>query len=121
VDEVGESVPAREVRGQVHFSDPVSAPATVHVRLEDVSRADAPSTLVAELTLPLTASLPAGAALPFAIIAPHIDERASYTVRVHVDVSGTGDVTVGDLLSTTAYPVLTTGGPDDVTVEAHRI
>jgi putative lipoprotein len=118
---VDESVPSREVRGQVRFRDAVAAPATVHVRLEDVSRADAASTLVAELTLPLATSLPAGAELPFAIIAPHIDERARYAVRVHVDVSGTGEVEVGDLLSTTAYPVLTHEHPGDLTVEAHRI
>jgi uncharacterized lipoprotein YbaY len=118
---VDESVPSREVRGKVRFTDAVSAPATIHVRLEDVSRADAASTLMAELVLPLATSLPAGAELPFAIIAPHSEERASYSVSVHVDVSGTGDVTVGDLLSTVSYPVLRSGAPDDVTVEAHRI
>lgn len=116
-----ESVAAHEVRGQVRLRHAVSAPATVHVRLEDVSRADAEAELVAELTLPLAASLPAGAELPFAIIAPEIDGHARYSVRAHVDVSGTGDVTVGDLLSTAAYPVLTLENPDEVTVEVHLI
>jgi uncharacterized lipoprotein YbaY len=118
---VPESDPAHEVRGKVRLREAVSAPATIHVRLEEVSRADAEATLVAELTLPLAASLPAGAELPFAIIAPEIEGHARYSVRVHVDVSGTGDVTVGDLLSTVSHPVLTLGSPDEVTVEAHLI
>jgi putative lipoprotein len=115
------SVPTREVRGTVRFRETVPAPATVHVHLDEVSRADAAATPVAELILPLTASLPAGAELPFAILAPAIEERERYAVRVHVDVSGTGEVEVGDLLSTSAYPVLTHGAPDDVAVEAHLI
>jgi putative lipoprotein len=120
-EETGVSVPAREVRGAVRFLDAVPGSATVHVRLEDVSRADAPSTLVAELVVPLRVSLAAGTTLPFAVIAPHVDDRARYAVRVHVDVLGTGDVTAGDLLSTTGYPVLQPGRTDHVTVEVHRI
>lgn len=115
------TVPTREVRGRVRFREEVPAPATLHLHLDDVSRADAAATPVAELIVALAAPMPAGAELPFAIIAPAIDERDRYAVRVHVDVSGTGEVEVGDLLSTTAYPVLTQGAPDDVTVEAHVI
>jgi hypothetical protein len=95
--------------------------ATVHVRVEDVSRADAAATLVAEAILPLRSPLAAGAELPFSLAIPDVDERARYSVRVHVDTTGSGDITAGDRISTVAHPVLTQGNPDDIVIEAKKI
>jgi hypothetical protein len=52
-----------------------------------------------------------GAVLPFVVEIPAelVDDHHNYSVRVHVDVSGSGEVNVGDLVSTQTYPVLTHG------------
>jgi uncharacterized lipoprotein YbaY len=80
----------------------------VVVQVEDISRADAPAPVVGEQRQS-AASLRPGAVLPFAVEVPaeRIDERNRYSVRVHVDVGGTGEVKKGDLVSTETYPVLT--------------
>jgi hypothetical protein len=45
----------------------------------------------------------------------------SYSVHVHVDVSGSGQVEIGDLITTQTYPVLTHGFPDRVEVTLRRV
>ena len=59
-----------------------------------------------------------GGEVPFDVDVPSglIEERAHYTVRVHVDVTGTGVVERGDLVSTQSHPVLTGGRPDEASV-----
>jgi putative lipoprotein len=84
--------------------------ANLIVQVEDVSRADAPSQIVGEHRQ-TGIVLRQGGALPFTIKIPSelIDENHSYSVRAHIDVSGSGDVTKGDLVSTQAHPVLSRG------------
>jgi uncharacterized lipoprotein YbaY len=86
------------------------AAARVVVRVEDVSVADAPSTTVAQNVLDKV-RLPSaeGDSLPFEIRVPKsaLDPKRRYSVRIHVDVDGTGTITTGDFLSTRAYPVQT--------------
>ena len=91
---------------------------TVRVRLEDVSRADAPARVVAEAVV-REARL--AAPVPFALRAPAVDERARYVVRAHVDVDGDGAVGLGDYVSTQSTPVLTHGAPRRVEVIARRV
>ena len=43
-----------------------------------------------------------------------IDEKRTYSVTAHVDTSGSGEVEVGDLVSTQSYPVLTRGAGDRI-------
>lgn len=90
--------------------------ALIVVAVEDVSRADAPSTVVAEQHLEHVSL--AGGEVHFEVEVPGglIQERAHYTVRVHVDVTGTGIVERGDLVSTQSHPVLTGGRPDEASV-----
>ena len=85
-------------------------PVTLLVRVEDVSRADAPSTVVAEQRR-ANLRLTPGEEVPFAVEVPadRIDPQHHYTVSVHVDASGTGAVKVGDLITTQSHPVLTWG------------
>jgi putative lipoprotein len=113
----------RTIRGDVAM--PAGAPgeraARIVVQVEDVSRMDAPSIVVGEQQIedvPLD-----GGSVPFEVEVPAglVDERGSYSVRVHVDVTGTGQVEHGDLITTQSYPVLTGGNPDARTVEVKRI
>lgn len=82
---------------------PAGAPATVVARIEDVSRADAPATVLSSVTLSgATIPPPPGEQVVFSIPVPDYDPRMRYSVRVHVDRDGDGQVTVGDLVSTSS-------------------
>jgi putative lipoprotein len=108
----------RHVRGRIVLPQGPLPPeaAAIVVAVEDVSRADAPSTVVAEQHL-VHVSLDAGE-VAFEVDVPNgrIEARARYTVRVHVDVTGSGIVERGDLVSTQSHPVLTGGNPDEASV-----
>lgn len=96
---------------------PAGPPATISVRIEDISRADAPATVHAAVTLagvPIPPSL--DAPVTFAIPVASFDPRARYSVRVHVDRDGDGRVSQGDLVSTSLNSVLTQGGGTSVMV-----
>lgn len=82
----------------------------VVVRVEDVSRADAPSTVLAERRL-RSVALPDAGVLEVEVEVPGslVDPRRTYAVSVHVDISGSGEVGRGDLVSTQSHPVLTRG------------
>ena len=115
---------ARTVRGEILL--PASGVAgqvgDVIVVVEDVSRADAPSQVVAQVRQPRV-PLRDGATLPFAVDVPagRIDPQSSYGVRVHIDTSGSGEVERGDLVSTQAYPVLTHGHGAEVRIRVVRV
>ena len=85
--------------------------------VEDVSRVDAPATVVAEVTRPLTEAMDAGDRFTVELTVPEIDERASYNVRAHIALSASGEKASGDQITTRSYPVLTRGAPDRVVVE----
>ncbi len=80
---------------------------TVVVRVEDVSRADAPSRVVAEQIIRPTAQVP----IPFALSYDPaiIDVRARYTVRAEIR-DAEGRLT---WVTTAHTPVFTQGGPID--------
>ena len=96
------------IEGEVHFVDVSSSTphATVYVQLVDVTLADAPSEVITEEVI-YDVSIDVGNPLdvPFSIRAPSLDERATYTLMVHVDVSGSGDITLGDYITMESYPV----------------
>jgi putative lipoprotein len=102
----------RTVRGTIVLpaSGVLPESATVRVQIEDVSRADAPSIVVGEQCL-VGVQLRSGAELPFTVEVPEsqVDHRRIYSVRAHVDTTGSGDVKAGDLVSTQSHPVLTRG------------
>lgn len=112
------------VQGDISFEETARSfsGATVYVRLEDVSRADAPARIVAEQMIQ-DFSHAAGTVspLPFALQGFAPDERSRYSVRVHVDVDGDGQVSRGDFLSMENYPVLTFGYPNHVTVQVKEL
>jgi putative lipoprotein len=111
------------VRGKIALPDDVPAEAgEILVVVEDVSRADAPSAIVGETRLGRTPLAP-GATIPFSAEVPEnaIDPRAAYSLRVHVDVSGSGEIEKGDLVSTQSYPVLTRGAGGETVVRVRRV
>jgi len=96
--------------------------ATVYVRLEDVSRLDAPSMVIAEQVIrSVVHQAGSQQGLEFSLYGQIPDEQASYTVRVHVDVDGDGRVSHGDFLSMESYPVLTHGYPNRVKVRVREV
>ncbi len=86
--------------------------AAVHVRLEDVSAADAASRLVAETVVRDVSHRASGedTIVPFALRGRlDVDPTADYAVRAWVDHDGDGSPSSGDLYSDQRYPVLTRG------------
>ena len=94
----------------------------LHVRLDDVSHADAAAPVVAETVIPGVAHDPAGSGdgktvVEFRLTASgDIDPAHDYSVRVWLDRDGDGRPGSGDVWSDQAYRVLTRGFGTDVTV-----
>ena len=112
------------VEGEINFEGQSTSftYATVYVRLEEVSAADAPARVVAEHIRRNVAFDPqAGEALAFTLEAEAPDPTASYSVRAHIDLDGDGQVSRGDYISMQSYPVLTFGYPRRVSVLVRRI
>ena len=109
------------VTGKVLLTSPAGSGAVLHVKIEDTSRADAAARVVAEAVMPITRPMAVGEEVPFSVTISDADERAHYGVRIHVDTTGSGDVTEGDLVSTEAQPVITYGHPSTVRVAARKI
>lgn len=112
------------VSGEVVFREGARSftGATVYVRLEDVSRMDAPSRLVVQEVMP-GVSYVAGShtTLPFELHGRISDDSASYIVRAHVDVDQDGRVSRGDYVSVENYPVLTSGHGHQVSVQVREV
>lgn len=86
------------VTGVIKFSEVVEPfrGATLWIRLLDVSRADGLDETLAEQVLRgISVSAP-GEEFAFALDAPMLDPRGTYTIEAHLDVSGSGEVEVGD-------------------------
>ena len=98
------------VSGSAAYRQRIAMPpeALLTVRVEDVSRADAPSVLLAEARVPFGArQVPIGFSLK--IPGRSIDPGGSYSVRATITVNGGLRFT-----TTRSYPVLTRGAPDTV-------
>jgi hypothetical protein len=96
-------------------ADSPSTTAHMVVELRDTSCADGPAPIVAASSLPYTAVAP-GRHCPFEFSAPEMPVSSALSMRCHVDISGDGAVTTGDLLSTESVPVPPTGDVDGLRV-----
>lgn len=95
--------------------------ATIRVRLEDVSRADAPAEILTEQVIRDISYEPADPTeVQFALRGRRPDDRRHYSVRVHVDLNSDGDVEPGDYVSTESYPIAC-GRARDLTVRVRRV
>ena len=106
---MGNPVDDAVVRGRI-LLPPGERPARaarVVAWVEEVSRVDAPAWTVAEDVQHMVALPRDEEGLTFQIHLPQgsLDARLRYSVRAHVDVAGTGGITVGDFLSTISCPV----------------
>jgi uncharacterized lipoprotein YbaY len=91
--------------------------AVLHVRLLDVTRADAPATELDAVTVPaIDYTALTDEVVQFELTAPDWDPATSVSVSAHLDQSGRGDVVVGDALTTQAYDVNNRSDQDSVLV-----
>jgi len=112
------------VSGEIVFGEGNEAfsGATAYVRLEDVSRADAPSDVVAEQVIRQVKYQPGQTGrLAFDLRGSTHHEHARYIVSAHVDVDGDGQVSRGDYVTMQSYPVLTQGYPRLVSVQLRKV
>lgn len=111
---------SRPVRGFLVLpqTDLPEEAAIARIRVEDISRADAPQIVIAEQRWEHVRLVPGGI-LPFEIAVPlqQISGRRRYSVSAHIDVSGSGDVELGDLVTVQTYPVLTDGDDQPIEVQ----
>ena len=111
-------------RVQIPRSASVRIAKAVWVRVLDVSRADAPSQIVAEHRLH-DVEVKAGdgvETIPFYLDEVEgRDQRADLTVAIHVNWSGSGNVEQGDYLTTQSYPVDPIDGLREVIIEVGKV
>lgn len=97
------------VAGTIVFSKVVARfdNAKAVVRYEDCSRAgDVSPRVVAEQEIrgiSIDAADPQP--IPFSLDVPESEASEGCSLSVHVDVSGTGDITIGDYITTKTFPV----------------
>lgn len=98
-----------ELKGEILFEGgvPLLSKATVRVQLQDVTRVDASSRLVAEQVRAGVSCQPGSdQSMRFNLDIPrNLDEKAFYTLHVHVDRDGSGVVSTGDYITMQSYPV----------------
>lgn len=112
------------VTGKITFEEgaPSFTGATVYVRLENITVADAASEVIGDYVERDVAFDPkTDRDLSFAIAGEAANPRDSYSVRVHIDVDGDGEVSVGDFISTQTYPVITFGHPRQISVLVRQV
>jgi uncharacterized lipoprotein YbaY len=79
-----------------------SLSATVRIRLVDTTQADAAAEAIADQTIHRVSlgGDDAGDSVSFGFEAPDLSPGRQYSVAAHVDVSGNGEIEVGDYLTT---------------------
>lgn len=96
--------------------------AIVRVRLLDVSRADAPSRIVAEEIISGASYEPGGArTIAFRLRTGPLEDHAHYILGAHIDLQGTGTPQRGDLVTVESYPVARTKCSDRVQMQVEEI
>lgn len=96
--------------------------ATLYLRLEDITYADAPAEVIAEKVLrgvTLHSDAPLRATLR--VQEDRVEQRALYSIRAHLDADLDNKVSVGDWISAQVHPVLTRGNPTRVVIFLTRV
>jgi hypothetical protein len=112
------------VKGKITFEEvaPTFAGATMYVHLERINAADIASEVVVDYVERDVAFDPKTSGdLSFTIDSNPPDPRASYAVRVHIDIDGDGAVSKGDFISMQSYPVITFGHPREVSILVRQV
>jgi uncharacterized lipoprotein YbaY len=112
------------VRGEILFGGYTKSfsGATVYVRLEDVSKLDAPSKLISEQVIK-NVSYNSGdsKAINFELYGIMSDSRANYAISVHVDLDSDGMLSQGDFINMESYPVITNSNSTSISVNVREI
>ncbi|MBH0780886.1 hypothetical protein [Nocardia bovistercoris] len=106
----------RRVRGTVIL--PADAPARtapVLVEVRDVTSMDGPAPVVGSIVLANVPIRPGGRCA-FELFTPDMELSVSLSLRCHIDISGTGVIDTGDLLSTRSIPVDSAGDVEGLVV-----
>ena len=114
----------QKLTGKIIFPEDVSSikSCNLQVSVEDVSRADASSETKAKKVFEnLDLSSIIDNSYEFSLDVPVDDQKATLTVRVHVDVDKDDEVSIGDFLTTALFLVLTQGNPDYKEVKVQKI
>src|SRR5215468_10862767 len=102
----------RTVTGNIVL--PANAPTVnadqILIEVRDISLADAPSTVIAHERLDDVALKPNGQ-VRFKIPVPEVESNRRLSLRVHVNLDGSGRTNSGDLLTTASHPIPNTGTP----------
>lgn len=115
------------INGEVCFSRiPVAfIAATLIVRVEDASRINAAAKVISEHRITNISRSPVHRdPVPFAIeLSPfeNADGLSCYTLRVHVDVDSSGQISLGDYISTQSYPLDRLSSTDFLRVVVHPV
>jgi uncharacterized lipoprotein YbaY len=113
-----------QIEGEILIEDTNTIDkATTYVRIEDTSRANAPSKIVSENILRNVKFLSNldQYVVPFNISVPIVDENKMYTLSVHVDVNGNGKLDKGDYINMESYPVPLKRFKEKVMVKVKKI
>lgn len=116
------------VNGEIRFRQ-VGAPvsqADIYVRLIDGGLADAPSKVVAEEVIrnvSIDPSVDPKAQTPIAFSFQTSDLTAGgvYTLTVHVDANGSGEISLGDYLTMESFPVVLSEPEVTITARVHPV
>ena len=108
---------AARVTGSVTYRERIALPPTavIKVRLADVSRADAPSELLAEQTI---AAAGRQVPIPFALAYDQAAIEAAHTYAVQVRIEDDGRLL---FISDTHHPVITRDNPRHVDIVVRRV
>lgn len=112
------------IEGVVYFSEiPASfAEATVIIKIEDTSHVDAAAEVIFEHRLTGVSRSPDNRdPVPFVIDLPTTERLSRCSLRVHVDVNSTEEITFGDYVSIQSYPLKNDSSPVRLQVIVHPI
>ena len=112
------------VKGKITFEEiaPPFTGATMSVSLESITAPVIASKAVADYVERDVAFNPKTSSdLLFAIAGNRPDPRASYAVRVHIDIDGDGKVSRGDFISMQSYPMITFGHPRELSLLVRQV
>lgn len=115
------------INGEVCFSKISAAfiAATLIIFVEDSSRIDAAAKVISEHQITNVSRSPAHPdPVPFTIELPpseNAGQLSCRTLRVHVDVDSSGQVSPGDYVSTQSYPLDTLSSTDFLRIVVHPV
>lgn len=112
------------VTGEIVFSKDLDSfsGAKVIVYLEDVSFLDVPSRVVVKQVIPdISHQIETKNRVQFALKTENLNERANYSIRVHVSFHEDEQIHRGDYITMENYPVLTFGYPNHVSVPVQQV